>query len=253
LEERILSDELAVCVCTFNSSLTISACLESVRKSAGNCRIIVVDHFSTDGTLELASRYNVEIHKESVGLGYARQICFGLVSEEFLAFVDSDVVIADHKFFENAIRILTSERSQVGAVVGLALGHRFRYGLPASLLVLRTDDFRGIAIPSEIDARETYFIQSRLNQLGLKVRYIPDSIIHRSQYRKFKPEWEGANTRLLPSPKLKELGFAFKVILLLSLNSGDMKNVVYIPIFYLKFLRGFVNPRPWLRLERRGG
>ncbi len=132
----------------------------------------------------------------------------------------------------------------------MALGHRFRYGLPASLLILRKNDFLGKIVPDYIDARETFFIQKRLNKKNLLTFYADDSIIHRSQFRRFKPEWEGANTRILPDSNHKELLLALKVIVLLSLNSRNLKNIVYVPIFYLKFLHGFVKPAPWLRLNR---
>jgi hypothetical protein len=108
----------------------------------------------------------------------------------------------------------------------------------------------GKVVPGYIDARETYFIQKRLDELRLGTYYAFDSMVHRSQFREFKPEWEGANTRMLPDSKLKELLFCLKVILLLSLNSRNTKNVLYVPIFYLKFLYGFIRPEPWLRLKR---
>jgi len=55
---------------------------------------------------------------------------------------------------------------------------------------------------------------------------------------------------VLPDSKPRELLFALKVILLLSLNSRNVKNILYVPVFYLKFLYGFVKPEPWLRMKR---
>jgi hypothetical protein len=164
-------------------------------------------------------------------------------------FVDSDVEIVRSDFLDIAAKVLQDK--ECGAVVGLAVGHRFQYGLPASLLVLRKKDFAGKIVPDYIDARETFFIQKHLDSKKLRTYYVLDAMVHRSQFRKFKPEWEGANTRLLPNSKPRELLFALKVILLLSLNSRNMKNIVYVPIFYLKFLRGFANPAAWLRLKRQ--
>jgi len=77
-------------------------------------------------------------------------------------------------------------------------------------------------------------------------------MIHRSQFRKFKPEWEGANTRLACGLSLRQLLFAFRVVVLIALNSRSIKNLAYTPIFYLKFLRGFVEPSRWRRLQRKG-
>ena len=112
-----------------------------------------------------------------------------------------EIVRAD--FFDIAVSVL--QKREYGAVVGMAVGHRFRYGLPASLLVLRRSDFLGKVVPDYIDARETFFIQKRLDNQKLGTCYVLDSMVHRSQFREFKPEWEGANTRMLPDSKLKEL------------------------------------------------
>lgn len=243
-----MNSEFSFCVCTYNSSKTLYDCLRSIRDVSSDSRLIIVDHDSQDGTMEIASVFSTEVHTETKGLGFARQLCFDLVNTEFIIFVDSDVEIVREDFLSVSKRVLTSE--EYGAVVGMPVRHRLAYGLPAGLLVLRKSDFEGKIIPDYIDARETYFIQRRLGERKLKTFYVPDSMVHRSQFRKSKPEWEGANTRILPSPMLKELGFSLGVIVLMSLNSHRAKNIAYVPIFYLKFLIGFANPKPWLRLKR---
>lgn len=210
-----------------------------------------MDHNSNDRTLEIAARYDASLEKENTGLGFARQRCLDLADTKYIVFVDSDVEIVDQDFLRHAKRAL--DRRENGAVVGVAVGHRFFFGLPASLLVLRKEDFQGQIIPKYIDARETFFLQKRLDLLNLKTVYARNAMRHNSLYRKFKPEWEGANTRILPSPAINEIGFTAKVILLLTLNSRSVKNLFYLPIFYLKFLRGFFNPGPWLRLRRQEG
>jgi glycosyltransferase involved in cell wall biosynthesis len=208
----------------------------------------MVDHDSRDDTLTVASRYSTEVHRETQGLGYARQLCFDLVDSDLIVFVDSDVEIMRSDFLDVSTKVLAN--GTYGAVVGMPQGHRFAYGLPASLLVLRKSDFEGKTIPAYIDARETYFIQHRLDDQRLRTFYVPDAIVHRSQFRALKPEWEGANTRILPASKPKELAFALKVVFLMSLNSRQIKNIAYVPIFYLKFLVGFTNPGSWLKLKR---
>ncbi len=243
-----MENEFTFCICTFNSSETLRGCLASIAKLSRNSQLLVVDHHSSDDTIEIAKSFGARIIFEDRGLGRARQICFDNTNTKFLVFVDSDVEILRSDFLELATRAL--EDKKIGAVVGMAAGHKFAYGLPASLLVLRKSDFEGRIVPDYIDARETFFIQKRLDQLKLKTSYIFGSIIHRSKYRRYKPEWEGANTRILPSSMIKELSFTLRVILLLTLNSRSVKNVLYLPIFYAKFFRGFANPSPWIRLRR---
>ena len=241
-------DDLTVFVCTYNSASTMTRCLESVRRALPESRLVVIDHNSTDSTVAIASKYRAEVHSESVGLGYARQMALDLVRTDCLAFVDSDVEVVRDDFFTRAVSILRDPK--IGAVVGMAVGHRLAYGLPAGLLVIRSKDFRGHVIPDFIDARETYYLVSRLEELHLETSYLADCMVHRSEFRQFKPEWEGANTRLASGVSATELLFALKVIVLLSVNSKSAKNIAYIPVFYLKFLRGFIDPERWRRMPR---
>lgn len=244
-----LAKDLTVCVCTYNSAATLRECLSSVRRALPLSRLIVVDHNSSDGTLEIARSFGGEIFSEGSGLGRARQLCLELAQSPYLAFVDSDVQIVKESFFDEAARRLNDPT--YGAVVGMGVGHAMSYGLPASLLLLRKWDFLGRVIPDEIDARETYFIQKRLDSRGLRTAYLADCIVHRSGFRRVKPEWEGANTRIAGGINAEELAFCFKVMVLMGINSGSVRNLAYVPISYLKFLRGFVEPERWRRLDRR--
>ncbi len=237
--------DLTFCICTYNSSRTLCKCLNSIRKTSRGSRVLIVDHYSTDSTLEIAKTFGAQVFFESKGLGQARQLCFELVGTKYIVFVDGDVEILRTDFFPIAREIL--QKSEFGAIVGMAHGHRFAYGLPASLLMLRKSDFEGRVIPQGVDGRETHFIQRRLDAQKLKTYYVFDSISHHSEHRKFMPEYQGAYTRLLPSPALKEILFSFKVITLRALNSGNTRNILYIPIFCAKFLRGFANPGRWIR------
>jgi glycosyltransferase involved in cell wall biosynthesis len=212
-------------------------------------RLVVVDHYSDDGSREVAARKGAKVHLEDTGLGYARQLCLKLADTRFLTFVDSDVEILNPDFFKVAAEKLNDPA--YGAVVGMAIGHRFAYGLPASLLFIRTNDFRGKVIPDVIDARETYYLQKMLDYAGLKTAYVADVMTHKSGFRKFKPEWEGAGTRIARGLNLAELLFTYRVVVLMSLNSRSLKNIAYSPLFYLKFLRGFVQPNKWRHLERK--
>ncbi len=53
---------------------------------------------------------------------------------------------------------------------------------------------------------------------------------------------ENWNTTNKPPMDPRELAYTFLVVCMLSLNSRDIRTVCYIPVFYLKFLRGFANP-----------
>ena len=239
------TEDLTFCVCAYNASRTLTNCLRSITKAAPDSRVLVVDHQSEDDTAKIAKSFGAELFLENHGLGYARQLCFELANTPFVVFVDADVEILSQDFLSIGRKILG--KREFGAVVGLAIGHRFAYGLPASLLMVCKADFGGEVIPEHVEGRETHFIQRRLDSLKLKTYYVYHAILHHSEQREFMPEYQGAYTRLLPSPALKELSFSFEVIVLRALNSKNAKNILYVPIFFGKFLRGFANPERWVR------
>lgn len=64
--------KIDVAVCTYQSEKYLDECLTSIEKAIPLNRLIIIDHHSTDKTIEIARRHNAEIHFENVGLGYAR-------------------------------------------------------------------------------------------------------------------------------------------------------------------------------------
>jgi glycosyltransferase involved in cell wall biosynthesis len=238
-----------VLVSTFNSGQDLEECLRSARAYLPIHRLIVVDHHSNDATREIASRWGAEIHEEAVGLGYSRTLALTLAETRWVLFLDSDVIVRSPTFLADAM--VQVRRPSIGAVVGMAVGHTFRYGLPLGLTLLPLEWARTVEIPPHINARETYYFQEALRRDRRKVAYVLDAMEHRSLYRGHKPEWEGANTRLVAGWSAYQLAYAFVVILLIHMNSRSPRNIMYTPIFYAKFLRGFLHPDRWRVLDRR--
>ena len=85
------------------------------------------------------------------------------------------------------------------------------------------------------------------------MRYVPEAMEHRGTYRGVRtwPEWQGAQTRLVAGVSAYELAYSFLVILLIHLNSRKLRNVLYTPVFWAKFLRGFADPERWRTIDRR--
>ena len=239
-----------VLVRTFNSARTLRDCLQSIRLRIPVHRLIVVDRNSTDATGSIVRQFGGEIHFEESGLGYATTRAIMLAETSEVLFVDSDVTITRADFFPTALRMLDQPR--VGAVVGGAVGHPFLYGLPLGLTLFRRAWVAQVEIPPEIQGTETYFIRRALARQRLGVAYVPDAMTHASPYRgRSWPEFQGANTRLSSGWSVRELVFSLAVILLIHLNSRKARNFAYTPIFYLKFLRGFLRPDRWSKQDRR--
>src|SRR5271170_2222401 len=241
-----------VLVATYNSARDLDPCLEAVRAFLPVGRLIVVDRHSTDGTAEIARRYGAEVHLEDVGLGYARTLALSLASSDLVLFVDGDVILRRSDFYAHALAEI--RRPGVGAVVGTAVGHRFLYGLPLGLTLLRRTWATEVPIPPAAQGAETYYLRRALRAQHLKVRYVPNAMEHRSVYRvRNWPEWQGAQLRRAAGFDPGELTYAFEVVLLIHLNSQKLRNVLYTPIFWMKLVRGFLDPDRWGTLERRTG
>ena len=156
-----------------------------------------------------------------------------------------------HEFVEESLRRLKDKK--IGAVVGCALGHRFLYGIPLGLTLIRLDLAKKVQPPDRIQGRETYYFEEVLRKNSLKIAYIKDAMVHRSTYRDFKywPEWQGAQIRLTPSRHAGQLINAVSVVFMMHLNSKKTKNFIYSPIYYLKILRGYFNPNRFGKIDRR--
>jgi glycosyltransferase involved in cell wall biosynthesis len=93
--------------------------LESIKRNCNLCHLIVVDKFSTDGTLEAARNTIPEGYQRFVqsnsNLARARQLGISLVDSKQFAFVDSDVELC-----ENWQALMAEDfwQSNVGAVQG---------------------------------------------------------------------------------------------------------------------------------------
>ena len=84
---------VAAVVLTKNSEAAIRECLDSVSQNNPE-EIIVVDGSSTDRTLDIVAEYTDKVYNdEGKGITYARQLGAERANEEYILYVDSDVVL----------------------------------------------------------------------------------------------------------------------------------------------------------------
>jgi glycosyltransferase involved in cell wall biosynthesis len=86
---------ISVIVPTKNAERTLADCLESIQKN-NPAEIIVIDGKSTDRTLEIARMYTGVIHSdEGKGPSYAHQLGAEMAGQEYIAYVDADIVLPE--------------------------------------------------------------------------------------------------------------------------------------------------------------
>jgi glycosyltransferase involved in cell wall biosynthesis len=85
--------EISAIVCAKNSELTIESCLKSIEENQP-MEIIVVDGNSADRTVEIAMKYADKVYSDGgKGLAYSRQLGAEKAEGEYIAYVDSDVIL----------------------------------------------------------------------------------------------------------------------------------------------------------------
>ena len=182
-----------VAVLTKNSQETLQKCLDSIYKNVPVNRLIVVDGYSTDGTLEIVkefddSHHNIVLIQDRGTRGKARQIAIEAVETEWFMFVDSDVILCD-MWFDAAVRLIKEE---VGAVWGIEIWSVVRNPLALKLfklitmkifetrggthdLLVRRKAMLGIRIPEDLHVFEDTYIKNWITQKGYRVvsAYLP--------------------------------------------------------------------------------
>jgi glycosyltransferase involved in cell wall biosynthesis len=241
-----------VLVATYGSARTVRRTLDSVRRWVPVHCLIVVDRPSRDGTVEIAHEFGARVLDDDVGLGSARNRALREADTDPVLFVDSDVEIVRPDFYAEAAALFA--RPGTAAVVGNAVGHPFRYGLPLGLTLIGRRWSLDAGIPDRAQGRETYYLQRKVRRDRRRVRYVADAMVHAGTYRRDPnwPEFQGASIRSSSGWDPREVAYAGVVVLLMHANSRRVGNVLYSPVFYGKLLRGYLDPDRWGRLDRSG-
>jgi len=249
-ETKSSAPPVDVLVATYNSAETLEETLASARQFLPVHCLIVVDRASTDGTVEIAHRFGARVLPDTVGLGYARNQALRTADTDPVLFLDSDVRIVRPEFYAEARAEFARPRTV--AVVGMAVGHSFRYGLPLGLTLVGRQWSLRAGIPDRAQGRETYYLQREARRSRGVVRYVGDAMVHRGTYRRSPnwPEFQGASIRRSSGWNPREPAYAAVVVLLMHMNSKRPSYVLYSPIFYGKLIRGFLNPQRWGQLRR---
>jgi len=272
--------KIDVAVCTYQSERYLDECLTSVEKAVPINKLIIVDHYSTDKTIEIAKKHNAEIYFENVGLGYARQIAMDHVETPVFMFLDSDVVFYSYDWFEKAISLIGRQKNgeKIGAVVVFTPvihnPHRQKYAefwwkvcpwkkeigfLPQSTLYLKKA-LEGIRVPSILGSYEQVYMALYMRARGYWYTAIEVKGRHFYDFPYKKAAWLGAGDRLFFG--IKPWWGAVPGLLLDKILTAPLKAippafimrdpyiVTWNTRYWLGYLKGWLKPEEYTKMKR---
>jgi len=179
--------DVDVVIITKNSEHMLNECLKSVYKNVPVNRLIIVDGYSTDKTLEIVREFqkkhgNILVLQDRGTRATARQKGIGQVKTEWFMFVDSDAVLCKD-WFKKAEKHLDQN---VGAIWGIEVWSTIQN--PAILKIflwitrkifdlrggthdtlIRTCLVKDIEIPKVLHVFEDTYIKDWITQKGYKL------------------------------------------------------------------------------------
>jgi len=196
------AENVDIVMLTKNSERVLEKCLNSVFRNVPVNRLIVVDGYSTDKTLEIVEKFrkkygNVVLIKDGGARGSARLRGIREVKTEWFLFVDSDVVLCDD-WFKKAKKFI---KDDVGAVWGIEIWDGIRDHAVLKLflkvtkkifeirggthdLLVRYDAIEDIDIPQNLHVFEDSFIKEWITRKGYRLvaTYNPYCIHYRPPF-----------------------------------------------------------------------
>lgn len=97
-----MKDKISIVVPIYNVETYLKECIDSIlNQTYSNIEVILVDDGSTDNSGKMCDQYKMQdnricvLHKENGGLSDARNVGINQAKGKYIAFVDSDDVVAD--------------------------------------------------------------------------------------------------------------------------------------------------------------
>jgi glycosyltransferase involved in cell wall biosynthesis len=105
----LISLPISVVIAAKNSEKTFEECLASIEKN-NVAEIIVVDGNSVDKTVDIAKKYTDRVYSdEGRGFNYAQQFGAEQATQEYIAFVDADIVLPAGTLAKLLVELKTSD------------------------------------------------------------------------------------------------------------------------------------------------
>lgn len=188
-----------VVLLTKNSDRKLKECLDSVYRNIPVARLIAVDGYSKDKTLDILGLFsekyhNVKIIMDKGNRATARQKGIAAVNTEWFLFVDSDVVLCDD-WFKKAQEYITTDvglvwGTEVWSTIGSAAAMKIFLVLTRKIFevrggthdtLIKTALVKDIDIPKKLHVYEDAYIKDWVERKGFRAVpcYIPFCIHYR--------------------------------------------------------------------------
>jgi len=183
---------VSVVIPTFNSSFDLEACLNSLRlQTYPKIEIIIVDNCSTDGSVEIAKRYNSRIFKVKALRSAARNFGTAKARGDFILFVDADMELTRETIEESVQKALNNNADAI-MIPEIRVGEGFwancraleRLTYIGDPLIESARFFRrGVlkkvdGYDKELEAGEDWDLHARVEEAGYKITRINALIRH---------------------------------------------------------------------------
>jgi glycosyltransferase involved in cell wall biosynthesis len=125
MEKNLNKQKVSVIIPSYNSEETIADCLKSIYSQTYPCyEVIVVDGFSGDHTVEIATKFGSKIVQKEGNQAQARNMGVINSSGKYLLFVDSDQILSP-AVIEECVRKCENEDVGMVRVLEIFIGKNF--------------------------------------------------------------------------------------------------------------------------------
>lgn len=252
----MIAEPISVLIPTWNSMPEFEICLKRVKKSIPKNildEIIVVDRYSTDGTVDIAKKYGCTVHQSKSILGKARMEGMKLAKNNIILFVDSDIQLPPNwfkriqKYWDERTGMLCGRTIDDNDKLGKMLVWKMErelHGEPRLLIkgmrgkthntFLRKELVLDCDI-SHLSAWEDWVLTQSVLKKGYLVKDVPVPCIHLTsltirKFGNYKQEWNVKGMIRTIGIRPYSMGF-----LLYPLMEGLRSTIHFKDLFYLKW------------------
>jgi glycosyltransferase involved in cell wall biosynthesis len=277
IEGLTMAQPIDVAVMTYNSEKYLEQALDSLFKAVKVRRLIVMDHYSRDKTLEIAKKFNAEVYMENISLGARRQLAIKKVETPIFMFFDSDIVFLEpFNWFENVMTKLESDRTLAAIVMTVSMSGRtpklahlqyaeywnekqpwtMRWGFTTGSTFIKKEALSGLSIPSGLDAREDRYMELHIvNEKKMKFDNYTCNGVHYFDYPNKGP-WGGANERILTGLRNLPYNFVRRIItaplkaIPPMIHYRNPQILFWNTRYWMGYLKGYLQPSKYRKSKR---